>query len=343
MEERTKNPPWQSLVGLVLGGMATQVVGLAARLKLPDAIGDGERGADDLAAEYGMRENAMLRLLRALVALEVLTEASPGRFGVAQVGELLRADRPGSMYALARMITEPAMLSAWQNLEFSLRTGSPAFEETFKTDFFGYLADHPELSRLYNAAMSQGTLSVAEAVVKGYDFSGFETIVDVGGGDGTLISAVLRAHPGLRGVVYDSAAGASAAKQTLDRAGVAERCAVEAGDFFAGVPGGADLYLLKSIVHGWDDDRAGTILRHCGQSVAPHGRILMIEHVLPDEVPPNANPFTYLNDLNLLVNGHGLERTRADFERLCASGGLTLTGIEPLPPTGFCWIEARPG
>ncbi|MDP9863625.1 MULTISPECIES: methyltransferase [Streptosporangium] len=343
MEEQVEKNPWPDLLRLVFGGRATQVVGLGIRLKLPEAIGDGERSSTDLAAGYGVPEHTMLRLLRGLAALEVLTETGPDRFAVAPVGALLRGDRPGSLYALARMLTDPAMLTAWQNLEFSVRTGRPAFDEAFGTDFFGHLSGDPELSELYNTAMSQGTRGVAEALARSYDFGRSGTVVDVGGGDGTLIAAVLREHPGLRGVIYDSPTGASRAEETLRRAGVAGRCRIEAGDFFAGVPEGADLYLLKSVVHGWGDDRAATILQHCARSVTEHGRILMVEHVLPDTVPPGADPLPYLNDLNLLVNGSGLERTRGDFERLCGKAGLTLGEVAPLSPTDFCRIEARPG
>nr|WHM28280.1 O-methyltransferase [Micromonospora sp.] len=330
------------MLRLVFGGMATHVVALAVRLRLPDAIGDEERDAAGVAAEYGFQEGPMLRLLRALAALDLLAERHPGRFTVTPVGALLRSDQPGSMYPLARMLTDPTMTSAWQNLEFSLRTGGPAFDEAYGTDFFGYLASDPELSGLYNAAMSQGTRGVARVLAGAYDFGRFRTVVDVGGGDGTSLVEILAEHPGLSGVLYDSPSGVVAAEQTLAAAGQSTRCRVETGDFFAEVPRGGDLYLLKSVIHGWDDEHAAVILRNCARAATEQGRILLVDHLLPETVPPGQHSTAYLTDLGLLVNGQGMERTRDDFAGLCAKAGLRIADTGSLPSTGFHWIEMRP-
>ncbi|MFV2109751.1 methyltransferase [Micromonospora sp. LOL_015] len=284
----------------------------------------------------------MLRLLRALAALDVLAETGPGRFGLAPVGALLRSDQAGSMYPLARMLTDPTMAHAWHNLDFSLRTGDPAFDEAFGIDFFGYLSSRPELSQMYNSAMSHGTRGVARVLAGAYDFGRFRTVVDVGGGNGTSLAEILTAHPGPRGVVYDTPSGAAVTEQTLHAAGLAARCRVETGDFFTEVPRNGDLYLLKSVIHGWDDEHAAMILRNCAASAAEHGRILLVEHLLPDTVPAGGSPTTYLSDLNLLVNGQGQERTRDDFAGLCARAGLRIADIGPLPSTGFHWIEICP-
>ncbi|MBC2875794.1 MULTISPECIES: methyltransferase [Streptomyces] len=343
MEERhDAQAPWTDVIRLVFGGMATQVVGLAVRLRLPDAIAAGERTTEELAARFEGAPAAMNRLLRGLAALGVLRESEPGVFGLTPVGELLRADRTPSFHALSRMLTDPAVSTAWQHLDHSVRTGGPAFDQVFGRDFFAHLADDPDLSGLYNAAMSQGTRGIAGLVAARQDFSGVRTVVDVGGGDGTLLAAVLRAHPALRGVLYDTAAGVARAGEELAAAGVADRSTVETGDFFAAVPPGGDLYLLKSVVHGWEDERAAAILAHCRRALPAHGRVVMVEHVLPDTVPADAVPTTYLNDLNLLVNGNGLERTRGDFERLCAAAGLTAGAFTPLDGTDLWLIEAAP-
>ncbi|MGB3443764.1 MAG: methyltransferase [Actinophytocola sp.] len=343
------SPPWPTVLRLVFGGMATHVFALAVRLRLPDAIGDGERDAADLAAEFGVQEGPMLRLLRGLASLDVLTEPGPGRFALTAVGGLLRRDQPGSMYPLARMLTDPMMATAWQNLEFSLRTGGPAFDKTFGTDFFGYLAEHPDLSQLYNSAMSHGTRGIARTIADEYDFGRHDLIVDVGGGDGTTLTEILTAHPGPRGVVYDTPTGVAGAVNALAAAGLTARCQVRTGDFFSEVPPAADLYLLKSVLHGWDDEQAAVILRNCARDAAKHGRVLVVEHLLPDTVPPpNVPPgavpseqhfITYLNDLNLLVNGRGRERTHADFAALCAEAGLRLDRTSPLTTTNFHCIE----
>lgn len=327
---------------LEFGHMATQVVGVAVQLKLPDAIGDHERSAEELASEYDTPPQTMNRLLRALAALEVLTENSPGRFTLTQVGSLLRTDRPDSMHAFTRIRTDPAIMQSWQRLDFSVRTGRTAFDEVFGTDFFSHLKIQSAMSALFNAAMSAGTRAVADTLPSHYDFGRFHTVADIGGGDGTLIAAILAEHPPLRGILFDSAEGLTQAEDTLGQAAVSDRCVIEVGDFFTAVPSGAELYILKNIVHDWDDDHAATILGHCRRVVPEDGRLLIIERVLPETVDPTLPPFAHLSDLNMLVIVGGLERTRAEFERLCERSGFTLTNLTPLPPYDFSLIEAAP-
>lgn len=327
---------------LAFGGMAAQVVSVATRLKLPDAFGDDERSAEEIAGEYSASPQAMNRLLRALAALEVLTEVVPGRYRLAPLGSLLRTDEPRSMHAFARMFTDPIMLRAWEQLDVAVRTGGTTFEDAFGTDFFGHLKSEPEMSALFNGAMSQATRATASVLPGAYDFGRFQTLVDVGGGDGTLLAAVLGEHPQLRGIVFDTEEGSAQAPKTLRAAGVADRCPVETGDFFAGVAPGGDLYLVKSILHDWDDERAASILRHCRTHLPEHGRLLIVEPVLAETVDKAPSPTIYLSDLNMLVNVGGLERTRADFEKLCALAGFTLTTVTALGTTGMSLLEATP-
>ncbi|MQA12012.1 MAG: methyltransferase [Pseudonocardiaceae bacterium] len=332
-----------NIVRLVFGHMAAQVVGTAVRFRLPDLIGDRERTAAELAEECGTQPQAMTRLLRAMAALELLAENRPGHFSLAAGGMLLRTDRPDSLHALAGMFTDPAMLQSWQRLESSVRTGETAFDQEFGTDFFDYLKTRPELSALFNAAMSQGAQLTASVTPASYDFGRFDTVVDIGGGDGTLISAILREYPALNGILFDTAEGLAQAEQTLRSAEVTERCAVRAGDFFASVPEGGDLYLLKSVIHDWDDERAASILGHCRRVIPEHGRLLIVEPVLPEAVDGSNPAIMYLSDLNMLVNLGGRERTRGDFEELYRRAGFELTSVTPLPPpAGFCLVEAKP-
>lgn len=331
-----------TVVQLVFGHMAAQTLAAAVRLGLADRIGDGERTAADLAAEVPAHPQSMHRLLRALAGLGLLSEHEPGSFGLSSTGALLRTDRPDSLSALVRMFTDPAMIASWQRLDGSVRSGRTAFDDVFGTDFFTHLERNPELSALFNASMSQGTLGTAAVLPGVYDFARFGTVADIGGGDGTLLAAVLNRHPGLRGILFDSAAGLAEAPDILARAGVADRCDLVSGDFFAAVPG-ADLYLMKSIVHDWDDDRVVTILGHCRRALPAHGRVLIVEPVLPEVVDPAGPGLTYLSDLNMLVNVGGRERTRADFEEVCRRAGLAVTEVTPLPaPATFSLIEAVP-
>jgi hypothetical protein len=332
-----------TLVRLVFGHLAAEVVAAAARFELADLIGDGERTAAELAERTGTHPDAMGRLLRAMASLTLLTEVAPGAFRLAPAGALLRTDRPDSMHAFTRMFTDAALVRPWLRLEESVRTGQRVFDDEFGTDFFAYLDTRPELSALFNASMSQGTRLTAAQLPAAYDFSRFDTVVDVGGGDGTLIAAILRAHPGLRGILFDTTAGHAQAEATLRRTEVTDRCEVRSGDFFAAVPKGGDLYLIKSVVHDWDDQQAGTILGHVREVVPDHGRLLIIEPVLPETVDDSMPAVMYLSDLNMMVNLGGRERTRTDFEQLCHRAGFTLTSITPLPaPSAFCLIEAAP-
>jgi hypothetical protein len=330
------------LVRMAFGHMTTQVLATTARLGLMDVIGEGERSAAEVAGECGANTQAMYRLLRALAALGLLVENTPGSFSLTPAGSLLRTDRRDSVRTIVEMFADPEVVRAWERLEDSLRTGRPSFVDVYGTDFFTYLKQKPDVSAHFNAAMSQGTRETADVLPKHYHFSRFKTVVDVGGGDGTLLAAILREHPTTRGVVFDTPEGLSQAGTTLEREGLAGRFTLEPGDFFASVPAGGDLYLLKSVIHDWDDEKAATILRNCRDVVPAHGRLLIIEPVFPSTVDGSVPPFMYLNDLNMLVKHGGCERTRTDYEELCRRAGFTVTGITPLPTaTAFSIVEAE--
>ncbi|MFF2922402.1 methyltransferase [Streptomyces celluloflavus] len=335
--------PRTMLAHVLYGAMAGQTIGAAARLRIADLIGDGERTADELAAECAAQPRAMARLLRALAGLGLLAERAPGCFTVTEAGTLLRSDRPDSVYSMVRMFTDPVMLRAWERLDDSVRTGETSFDGVFGKDFFGHLAEHPELSAEFNAAMSQATRDTAELVPAAFDFGRFTTVADIGGGDGTLLAAVLRAHPALRGIIFDSAEGLAQAGPKLAREGLDDRCSLVTGDFFATAPEGADLYLLKSVIHDWSDERCADILRHCRAVIPDGGRLLIVEPVLPPVVDPSQAGTMYLSDLNMLVNLGGRERTRDDFEELCRTAGFAVRTVTALPkPNPFSLIEAEP-
>ncbi len=329
------------LVRLVFGGMAAQTVRAAVRLRIVELIGDTPRPAADVAADAGAEPQPMTRLLRALAGLGLLREHGFGTFAVAPAGLLLAPGRPDSLTSFVRMFTEPAIIRAWEHLDDSVRTGDVAFDTVFGTDFFSHLAREPELSGEFNAAMSQATAETAAALPHAFDFGRFGSVTDVGGGDGTLLAGVLVAFPGLTGVVHDTSEGLAQAPENLRRHGLTERCSLVAGDFFRSVPEGSDLYLMKSILHDWPDDRAVRILRHCRAALPPGGRVLILEPVLPEIVRADDDGSTYLSDLNMLVNVGGRERTRKDFEALCEAAGLSLTSVTPLPEAEpFSLLEA---
>lgn len=325
---------------MIWGFAANHVVGVATRWKVFDRIGDTGRDDTDLAHELDLPVAPLARLLRAAAAMGLLAEVAPGRFTLTPSGSLLRSDRADSLFAQARMFTNPLVTAAWSRLDQSVRTGETTFEELFGTDFFSHLAADQEVSTLFNTGMANVTAGVAPALAAGYDFGRFGTVVDVGGGSGTLLAAILGAHPGVRGVLFDTAEGVADAPEVL--AGVADRCTVTEGDFFHKVPAGGDAYLLKTIVHDWDDDPATVILANCRHAVPQHGRLLIVDRVLPETVDPADPVLPYLMDLNMLVNLGGRERTRADVERLCAAAGFRVVDMVSPPGIDFSIIEAVP-
>ena len=329
-----------ALVQLVFGTMAAQTVGAAVRLGIPDALAERERTVPEVAAACATDPDATRRLLRALTALAVLTETEPDTFALTPAGALLRRDEPGSLHAFAAMFTDETMTAPWQRLDHAVRTGDTTFADVFGTDFFAHLKSRPELSATFNASMSQGTAVTATILPQRYPFDRFHTVADIGGGDGTLLAGILAAHPELRGILYDTEEGQAQAGPVL--APVADRVQQQVGDFFSDVPAGADLYVLKSVLHDWPDDTCATILGHCRRHLPAGGRLLIVEPVLPEKVDGETSPLMYLSDLNMLVNVGGRERTRTDFETLCQRAGFAITDVTSLAPAGFSILEATP-
>ncbi|MDA5285931.1 methyltransferase [Streptomyces sp. Isolate_45] len=331
------------VVRLAFGSMAAHTLRAAVRLDVVELIGDGPRTAAEVAAGAGTAHQPMTRLLRALSALGLLAEHTPDTFSVTPAGALLGTGHPASLASFVRMFTDPAIVRAWEHLDSSVRTGEIAFDSVFGTDFFSHLARHPALSTDFNAAMSQVASETAAVLPRAYDFSRFASVTDVGGGSGTLLAAVLETHPGLAGVVFDTADGIAQAAETLARHGLEGRCSLMAGDFFQSVPRGSDVYLLKSVLHDWTDAQAVTILRHCREVLPPGGVVLIVEPVLPEVVGAEGEG-TYLSDLNMMVNVGGRERTRADFEEVCRRAALRVTSVTPLAEAApYFLIEVMAG
>ncbi|GAB3440580.1 methyltransferase [Actinophytocola sediminis] len=327
---------------MAFGFMATQTLRATVELGLLDAFGTEGRTPTEIAGDLGIPPDTTIRLLRALAALNILAEPEPGVFRPTATGNLLRTDHPNSLGSFVTMFADPLMGRAWEKLADSIRTGKSTFAEVYGQPFFSYLATDADKSALFNRTMATISRLAAGDLLAGFDFAPFHTILDIGGGNGTTIGTILAKHQHLRGVVYDSAAGSAGAHAQLDELGVGDRCTVTAGDFFAEVPSGADLYLLKSVLHDWDDDEASLILRNCRSALPPAGRLLIAEPVLPETDGRYDRPETYFDDLNMLVNVGGRTRTIAEFERLCAGAGLEVTVAKPLSHEPEFLIEAKP-
>jgi hypothetical protein len=308
------------------GYMTAHAMGVAAELKIADLIKDGVRPSTELAAETGTHEPSLRRLLRMLAAVGLTVEPEPGHFGLTDVGSQLRTDSPDSLHAFTRMFCHPLLISSWQGLMHSVTTGEHAFDHVHGKDFYDYLAEHKDVSALFNVAMSEESRISAAQVAGGYDFSDAKTVVDLGGGDGTLLSAILTSHPHLRGIVVDSPSGVAEAPDVLRAAGVADRCEVQPGDFFKEIPTDADLYIIKSVFQDWNDEDSRAILRSCRKHMPTSATLLIIGSVLP-EAASTSVPIMFFTDLNMLVNSGGRERTESEFRTMLQETGFTITSV----------------
>jgi hypothetical protein len=243
----------------------------------------------------------------------------------------LRADLPGSMHAAVLLfggITD----KAWGDLLYSVETGNPAFHRVFGMDSFSYMAQHPEEAANFDRAMSDFTRQIAIAVAAAYDFSTFRTIVDIGGGDGTLLAGILTAWPNLRGILFEQPHVAQRAVEPVRAAGLMDRCEIRGGDFFHEVPGGGDAYVLKHVIHDWDDLRATMILENCHRAMHAAGKLLIIEGVYPPRIDrSDESRGAASNDVNMLVCTGGRQRSEDEFRALLKSAGFKLTRIVPTP------------
>ena len=333
-------PHAHRLLHLINASWTTQAIYAAVELGLPDLLAAGPQRTESLAALSGSHPDALGRLLRALASLDLCRERD-GAFELTPMGTLLAADAPTSLRAWA-IHSGRNLWPAWGRLAESVRTGTSDRKRASGSDDFGHLERDPEAAAVFNHAMVEITRLVAQEVTRVVDLSNMARIVDVGGGYGELLAAVLGAHPGLRGVLFDLPHAIDAASAPLARAGVAARCELVAGSFFDSVPAGADAYLLKSVLHNWDDERCALILRNCRRAAQPRSRLLVVERVLPEQIRPVPRDRAIArSDLNMLVARSGRERTEAAYRSLLGSAGFRVEGILPAA-SDFSVIVATP-
>ena len=315
--------PREQLRAMITGLRRTAALSVAAELGISDEVAEAPLTVDALAARVGADEDALRRLLRVLVALGVYDEDADGRYGNTGLGDLLRSDVPGTMRWLARTFQDPATWGAWGHLAHSVRTGDNAFEALNGVDVWAYRAAHPQANAVFNATMAALTSRMAAAVAAAHDFAGLSTVVDVGGGDGVLLEAVLQQHAHLTGAVFDLPQALPSAPSAGAAAAIAARWSAISGSFFEAVPS-ADAHLLKKVLHDWPDDRCIEILTHCRHSLTPGGVVLVVETVLDR---PGRELEAALSDLNMLVMPGGRERTTEEFGTLFAAAGLHLSRV----------------
>jgi SAM-dependent methyltransferase len=312
----------------IAGGMrATQALHAAAALDIAGLLADGPRDGTVLAAACGADPGALRRLMRCLTALGIFAEPEPGHFALTAISGRLRADAPRSLRPAVLWMASDLRWRCWGNLLHSLRTGEPASAPIVGPDVFAWYADHPEDAALHTGAMAIFASAVSAAVIEAYDFTRFARIMDVGGGTGEFLAEVLAATPGLTGVLFDMPHVVAEAPPLLAARGVAGRCDVVGGSFFDAVPGGADVCLLKQVIHDWDDDRAAAVLETCRAALTPDGTLLILERVMPERADGQP-PDPFLLDMEMLVmTPGGRERTEGEFRTLLSRAGLAVRRI----------------
>ena len=325
-QDRSEEKPAMVLMRLVNGYQVSQAIHVAVMLGIADLLADGSRSLDELAVATGAHARSLYRLLRALASVGVFREEADRRFALTPLGDCLRSDAPEPVGPWAAFVGQPYVWETWAQLLHSVRTGENAFRHTHGTGVWEYRAGHPEASAVFDRAMTANSRRVAEAVLAAYDFSRFAYVVDVGGGQGALLAAILAKHPSARGVLFDQPHVVAGSEGVLRAAGVAERCRVVGGSFFETIPEQGDAYVLKAILHDWEDEEAAAILRACRRVIGPDGRVLVIERVVG---PPNEDAESKLSDLNMLVGPGGRERTRKEFEVLFSGAGFRVVDVVP--------------
>ncbi len=310
---------------LITGYWVSQAIYAAAKFGIADHLEDGPRSVDELAATTSTDPDALYRLLRALASRGIFSEVKERQFALTPLAEALRSNVPGSKKALALMSGDE-QFRAWADIEYSIRTGKMAFDKVFGKPVFEYLGEHPEKAKIFDAAMVGIHGRESDGIAAAYDFSKINVVADIGGGNGSQLIGLLTKCPHLKGILFDLPHVIERAKEGIAAAGLAGRCELVAGSFFEGVPSGADAYLMRHIIHDWDDEKSLTILRNCHKVMSADSKLLVVESV----IPPGNEPFygKFLDLVMLLIPG-GKERTQAEYRKLFKQGGFELSRILP--------------
>jgi O-methyltransferase domain/Dimerisation domain len=318
-------PQWV-LFQLVTGHYVSRAIYAAAKLGIADLLKSGPLHYTKLAKECGTHPPSLYRLMLLLTSAGVFEEREAECFGLTPVGEYLQTGVPGSRHAQALLLAGPAQQRAWSGLLDVVKTGkTPSGRSAFQ-----FFAKYPEEGAIFNEGIAAGSAEAASAVAAAYDFAPFGTIVDVGGGHGVLLTTILAANPALRGILFDLPHASEGAEKQMETAGLRGRCEFVAGDFLEQVPGGADAYILKSVIHDWDDTRSVAILRNIHHAMAQQGKLLLVEMTLPARVDQtHMSQIIAGSDVNMMVNVGGQERTAAQFSALLDAAGFRLTRIIP--------------
>jgi hypothetical protein len=312
---------------VAVGYIASASLYVASALNVADHLAAGPKDVSELARLTGSNEDALFRTLRLLTSVGIFAEAGPRGFALNPSAELLRKDVPGSLRGIAAFLPDPFHFKVYADLMDSVMTGKPAVDVTFGMPVFEYLAKNPDYSKVFNEAMTALSAPVIGAALEAYDFGGIGLLVDVAGGHGEVLMSILKKYPKLRGVLTDVGHVIDGAKPRIASAGLADRCQAVPCDFFASVPEGGDAYIMKHIIHDWDDARATVILRNIGKAMgAKRGKVILLDSVIAAGAAPDFGKFI---DIEMLALPGGKERSADEFRALFAGAGFELTRIVP--------------
>ena len=317
-------PPDAALMQMLFAPLAAQAIHVAAKLGIADQLVNGPRSVNDLAQQTGSDASSLYRVLRALASFGVFAEKPNKTFELTPSADLLRSDVKGSLRDVATFMGADWHWEVWGQMLYSVRTGKPAWAQVHGKDVFPYFSENKQAARLFDDAMSSNSNLATEALLKAYDFRQYGILVEVAGGHGRLLAEVVAATPGLKGILFDQPHVIEGAGDRLKDSGVASRIELQSGDFFVSVPRGGDAYMMKHIIHDWDDERALSILSNVKRAMNPGAKLLLVELVINGDNTPDFGKFM---DLEMLVSPGGKERTAQEYDELLARAGFRLARI----------------
>jgi hypothetical protein len=319
-------PPQGILMQMLFGYAPARAISIVAELRIADLLSDGSKTAEELALTTKSHPRSLYRLLRACASVGIFSEDADKRFSLCPMAEFLRSNHPESLRAFAEMLAHAEQFQTWSALDYSVQTGTPAFDKVHGMPIFEYYPTHPKSGQIFNDAMTSMSLGSSMAVMQAYDFSGINKLVDIGGGHGFLLASVLQKYPTMTGILYDTASIVEEAKGLLEKHGVTNHCDTVGGNFFESAPSGGDAYMMKHILHDWNDEECVLILKNCRKGTTGGGKLLVIEMVVP---PGNEPSLSKLLDLQMLAVLPGCERTEEEYSALFSAAGFKLTRIVP--------------
>jgi hypothetical protein len=321
----TDIPPQARLGQMITGYWISQAIYAAAKFDIADLLNDGPKSVDELAIATGTKPELLYRLLRALASVGIFAEDDERQFAITPLAEPLRSGVAGSQRSLALMMGDD-QYRAWGNLADTVQTGDNAYEKIFGKPIFDRLAEQPEKARIFDSAMTGIHGRETGAILDAYDFSGINVIADIGGGNGSKITAILQKYPEMRGILFDLPHVVERARPNIEAAELSDRCQLVSGDFFESVPSGADAYVMRHIIHDWEDEKSLTILSNCHAVMSPGHKLLLVESV----IPPGNDPFMgKFLDLTMMLIPGGKERTEEEYRELYNKAGFDFVGIVP--------------